>query len=71
MTQWPSTKGRRVLRALLKIGWTVKAQKGSSHLQLFYPQHGEYTWACRESEEIGPKMLARIAKRTGLRPSDL
>ncbi|MFZ0315201.1 MAG: type II toxin-antitoxin system HicA family toxin [Candidatus Korobacteraceae bacterium] len=71
MTQWPSTKGRRVFRALLKIGWTVKTQKGSSHLQLSHPQHGEYTWAFRESEEIGPKMLARIAKRTGLRPSDL
>ncbi|MGA2370015.1 MAG: type II toxin-antitoxin system HicA family toxin [Candidatus Korobacteraceae bacterium] len=60
-----------MFRALLKIGWTVKAQKGSSHLQLFHPQHGEYTWAFRESEEIGPRMLAKIAKRTGLRPTDL
>jgi len=24
-----------------------------------------------DSEEIGPKMLARIAKRTGLKPDDL
>ncbi len=24
-----------------------------------------------DSEEIGPRMLARIAKRTGLRPEDL
>lgn len=71
MSQWPSTKGRQVLRALFKIGWTIKARKGSSHLQLIHPQHGEFTWAFRDSEEIGPKMLARIAKHTGLKPQDL
>ncbi len=71
MSRWPSTKGRQVLRALLKIGWTVKARKGSSHLQLTHPQRGEFTWAFRDSEEIGPKMLARIAKHTGLTPENL
>jgi len=25
----------------------------------------------RDSDEIGPRMLARIAKNTGLKPSDL
>lgn len=71
MSHWPSTRGRQVLRALLRIGWTIKAQKGSSHLQLFHPERGLYTWAFRDSEEIGPKMLARIAKHTGLSPEDL
>jgi predicted RNA binding protein YcfA (HicA-like mRNA interferase family) len=71
MSRWPSTKGRQALRALLKIGWTVKARKGSSHLQLTHPQRGEFTWAFRDSEEIGPKMLARIAKHTALTPEDL
>lgn len=71
MSRWPSTKGRQVLRALTKVGWTVKARKGSSHLQLIHPQRGEYTWAFRDSEEIGPKMLARIAKHTGLTPQEL
>jgi hypothetical protein len=28
-------------------------------------------FAFHEDEEIGPRMLARIAKRTGLRPDDL
>jgi len=28
-------------------------------------------FAFHESEEIGPKMLARIAKHTGLEPEDL
>ena len=71
MSRWPSTKGRQVFRALLKIGWTVKARKGSSHLQLNHPQRGEVTWAFGDSEEIGPKMLSRIAKYTGLKPEDL
>jgi len=53
----------------LKIGWVIKSQKGSSHIQLVHPDFGEYTWAFRDSEEIGPKMLARIAKKTGLTPT--
>jgi hypothetical protein len=32
---------------------------------------GDYTWAFHDSIEIGPKMLARIAKHTGLKPEDL
>jgi hypothetical protein len=28
-------------------------------------------FAFHDDEEIGPRMLARIAKRTGLRPDDL
>jgi predicted RNA binding protein YcfA (HicA-like mRNA interferase family) len=31
----------------------------------------EYTWAFHDNDEIGPKMLAKIAKRTGLKPEDL
>ncbi|MBZ5563910.1 MAG: type II toxin-antitoxin system HicA family toxin [Acidobacteriia bacterium] len=71
MSHWPGTKARRVLGALLKIGWSVKARKGSSHLQLTPPTKGEFTWAFHDSEEIGPRMLARIAKHTGLKPDDL
>jgi predicted RNA binding protein YcfA (HicA-like mRNA interferase family) len=71
MSRWPSTKGRKVFRALLKIGWQVKTRKGSSHIQLEHPAYGEFTWAFRDSDEIGPVMLARIAKHTGLTPEDL
>jgi len=31
----------------------------------------DVTWAFHDREEIGPRMLARIAKRAGLRPEDL
>jgi predicted RNA binding protein YcfA (HicA-like mRNA interferase family) len=70
MSFWPSTKASKVLRALLRIGYTVKTQRGS-HLVLTHSTRGDYVWAFHEGLEIGPKMLARIAKHTGLRPEDL
>ena len=30
-----------------------------------------FVWAFHDRDEIGPKMLARIAKHTGLTPDDL
>ncbi len=38
---------------------------------LQHPSYGQYVWAFHDSEEIGPRMLARIAKKTGLTPGDL
>ena len=71
MSLWGSRKGRVVYWALLRIGWRPKVSKGSSHIQLIRPAWAEYTWAFGDHDEIGPKMLARIAKRTGLKPDDL
>jgi len=71
VSHWPSTKGRKVLRALLGIGWRLKERKGSSHIQLIHDHRGEYTWASADADEIGPVMLARIAKKTGLTRDDL
>ena len=71
MSKWPSTKANRVYKALLRIGWEVKRSSGGSHVQLTHPTRGEFTWAFHDSVEIGSKMLARIAKQTGLRPEDL
>jgi predicted RNA binding protein YcfA (HicA-like mRNA interferase family) len=71
MSQWPSTKARLVLAALLRIGWTVKRQSGISHRVLARPGWPDFTFAFHDQEEIGPRMLGRIAKRTGLTPDDL
>jgi hypothetical protein len=30
-----------------------------------------FVWAFHGRDEIGPRMMARIAKKTGLRPEDL
>lgn len=35
------------------------------------PGRSDFVWAFHDREEIGSRMLARIAKRTGLRPEDL
>jgi predicted RNA binding protein YcfA (HicA-like mRNA interferase family) len=72
VTQWPSTRSRRVYRALLKIGWEPISQTGS-HIKLRHREskYADYIWAFHDREEIGPRMLVRIAKHTGLQPSDL
>jgi predicted RNA binding protein YcfA (HicA-like mRNA interferase family) len=67
---WPSAKASRVLRALISIGWTVQRQTGS-HRTLSRDGWPNYVFAFHEGDEIGPRMLARIAKHTGLRPDDL
>lgn len=70
MTRWPSTRARRVLAALLRSGWRVKRQSGS-HRILSKEGWPDYTFSFHDREEIGPKILAYIARRTGLKPDDL
>ncbi len=70
MSDWPSTKARVVLAALLAIGWTVKRESGL-HRILTRPGWPDVVFAFHDRDEIGPRMLARIAKHTGLRPEDL
>ena len=70
MSHWPSAKAKRVLAALLAIGWEIKRQSGS-HRTLSRNEWPDFVFAFHDGEEIGPRMLARIAKHTGLKPSDL
>jgi len=70
VSRWPATKARKVFAALIDIGWTIKRQSGS-HRTLARAGWPDYVWAFHDGDEIGPKMLARIAKHTGLRPEDL
>jgi predicted RNA binding protein YcfA (HicA-like mRNA interferase family) len=70
MSEWPAAKASRVLAALARIGWAVKRQSGS-HRTLARPNSPDFVFAFHDGDEIGPRMMARIAKRTGLRPDDL
>jgi predicted RNA binding protein YcfA (HicA-like mRNA interferase family) len=70
MSQWPSAKARAVLKALLRIGWQVKRQSGS-HKTLAREGWPDVVFAFHDRDEIGPRMLARLAKHTGLTPEDL
>lgn len=68
--EWRAAKAPRVLKALLSIGWSVKRQRGS-HKILEKEGQPDFTFAFHDREEIGPRMLARIAKHTGLTPDVL
>lgn len=70
MSQWPSAKAKRVFVALLGIGWRLKRQSGS-HRTLSRAGWPDFVFAFHDGEEIGPRMLARISKHTGLKPGDL
>lgn len=70
MSQWPSVKSKRLFRALQKIGWQVKRQSGS-HRILSREGWPDVVFAFHDGEEVGPRMLARVAKHTGLTVDDL
>ncbi|MGH9947104.1 MAG: type II toxin-antitoxin system HicA family toxin [Pyrinomonadaceae bacterium] len=70
MSNWKSAKARRVLAALEKIGWRVKRQKGS-HKVIERDGWPDYVFSFHDGDEIGSKMMARIAKKTGLKPEDI
>ena len=71
MSSWPAGRAKRVLAALLRIGWMIKRQSGGSHKVLARPGWQDFVFAFHDGTEIGPVMLARIARHTGLSKKDL
>ncbi len=70
MSSWPSVKAKRLMAALIALGWRLKRQSGS-HRILERDGWPDFVFAFHDGEEIGPRMLARIAKHTGLTAEDL
>ena len=70
MTSWGAAKARRVFAALLRLGWEVKRTSGS-HRVMRREGWPDFVFAFHDDDEIGPRMLARIARHTGLAPDDL
>jgi predicted RNA binding protein YcfA (HicA-like mRNA interferase family) len=70
VSRWPASKARRVLKALLSNGWIVIRPSGSYRV-LERDGWPDYVFSFHDKEEIGPRMLARIAKHTRLTPKDL
>ena len=70
MSQWPSVKAKRLLAALMRLGWRIKRQSGS-HRTLSREGWPDIVFGFHDGEEIGPRMLARIARHTGITPEDL
>ena len=71
MSQFGSVKARKLLRALHKLGWSIKRETGGSHKVLEREGWPDFVFAFHDGVEVGPKMLSRVAKRTGLTPNDL
>ena len=71
MSKWSSQKAKQVLKALLRNDWFIKRTTASSHKILSKEGYPDYTFAFHDKDEIGPPMLSRIAKQTGLIPEDL
>jgi predicted RNA binding protein YcfA (HicA-like mRNA interferase family) len=70
MSVWRATKAKRVLAALLRLGWELKKQVGS-HKKLTRLGYPNFTFCFHDGDEIGPAALSKIAKETGLSPDDL
>jgi predicted RNA binding protein YcfA (HicA-like mRNA interferase family) len=70
MSNWHTVRAKRLLAALLRIGWTIKRQTGS-HKVLSRPGWADVVFAFHANDEIGPRMLVRMVKVTGLKPEDL
>jgi predicted RNA binding protein YcfA (HicA-like mRNA interferase family) len=70
MSQWSSAKAKRVVAAPLRVGWSIK-RESSPHKTPSRPGWPDVLFAFHDKAEIGPKMLARIANNTGLKPEDL
>jgi predicted RNA binding protein YcfA (HicA-like mRNA interferase family) len=54
MSRWPSVKARDVLSALLRIGWTIKRQRGGSHRMLERPDWPDFAFAVGQPEVPAP-----------------
>jgi predicted RNA binding protein YcfA (HicA-like mRNA interferase family) len=48
----------------------IKRQSGS-HRTLEREGWDDFVFAFHDDDELGPRMLGRIAKRTGLQPEDI
>jgi predicted RNA binding protein YcfA (HicA-like mRNA interferase family) len=57
MSRFPATKAKRVLAALLRLGWEIKRQSGS-HRTLCRPGWPDVTFAFHDEVEIGPAQAA-------------
>jgi predicted RNA binding protein YcfA (HicA-like mRNA interferase family) len=68
---WPSTKAKQALAALLRIGWRIKRQSGTSHRILQRPGWADFLFAYHDRVTLGPTAMRVLAKKTGLRREDL
>jgi predicted RNA binding protein YcfA (HicA-like mRNA interferase family) len=69
--EWPSTKAKQAFAALLRIGWRIKRQSGTSHRILERKGWPDALFAYHDRVTLGPSAMRVLAKKTGLRREDL
>ena len=62
MSHWSSAKAKRVLAALLRIGWNIKRESGS-HKVLSRAGWSDVVFPFHDRDEIGPKMWLVLRSR--------
>jgi predicted RNA binding protein YcfA (HicA-like mRNA interferase family) len=70
MSTWKAVKARQLFAALERLGWSVERQSGS-HRTMVKAGFPPITFAFHDRDEVGPAMMSKIGKKTGLRPEDL
>jgi hypothetical protein len=68
---WPSTKAKQALAAVLRIGWRIKRQSGTSHRILERSGWPDFLFAYHDRVTLGPAAMRVLAKKTGLRREDV
>lgn len=66
---FPSSRAKDVLKALQGIGWTISRQKGSH--KTLVKDGKSYSFQFQPGDEIGPKLLSKMGKMTGLQPQHI
>ena len=59
------------MAALLRIGWKIKRQGGSSHRILERPGWPDMLFAYHDRVTLGPTAMKVLARKTGLTLKDL
>jgi predicted RNA binding protein YcfA (HicA-like mRNA interferase family) len=67
---WRTVRAKELLSALKRIGWSEKRQTGS-HRVLQRSGWADCVFPFHDGVEIGPAMVAKVSKKTGLKPGDL
>jgi predicted RNA binding protein YcfA (HicA-like mRNA interferase family) len=56
---------------LLRIGWSIRRQSGTSHRILERPNWPDFLFAYHDRVTLGPAAMKMLAKKTGLQRGDL
>jgi predicted RNA binding protein YcfA (HicA-like mRNA interferase family) len=70
MSPAPTIKAGRLQMALLRLGWKIK-RATRSHTVLSRPDWPDLVFPFHLRDVLGPRLLTRMAKLSGLKPGDL